>query len=170
MNLQPVLQDDYLLLRPLQQSDFEALYAAASDPLIWEQHPSQRHLPEVFERFFQDSLASEGALVAIRKEDGSIIGSSRYKLLPNAETAVEIGWSFLQRIYWGGETNGRMKKLMIEHARAEGMKTIVFRIGIHNIRSQKAVEKIGGVLILAKDRPDIVDERSEYCTFILNPY
>jgi N-acetyltransferase len=91
MNLQPTLEDDWLLLRPLQEADFELLFDAAKDPLIWAQHPSQRYLPDVFDRFFQDSLAAQAALVAINKEDRSIIGSSRYKLYPGTPRAVEIG-------------------------------------------------------------------------------
>jgi len=41
MNLQPVLENDLVKLAPLQESDFEALYRVASDPLVWEQHPNK---------------------------------------------------------------------------------------------------------------------------------
>ncbi len=65
---------------------------------------------------FQESLASGGALVALDRRDGRIIGSSRYFGYSEEEGEVEIGWTFLARSYWGGRYNGEMKRLMLEHA------------------------------------------------------
>ena len=73
----PVLRGKQLAARPVRAADFEALYAAASDPLIWEQHPvKDRHRREVFAEFFADALASGGALTVL-DEAGEVIGSSR---------------------------------------------------------------------------------------------
>jgi N-acetyltransferase len=166
MNTQPTLQDDLLLLRPLHPSDQEALYAAASDPLIWEQHPADRYLRTVFDPFFQESLDSNGALVAILKETGNIIGTSRYKLFPEIPMAVEIGWTFLERRYWGGHLNGRMKKLMIDHAQAEGMAEVVLKVALKNLRSQKAVEKIGGVRV-EDPYPAVLAGVQDYCMYTI---
>ncbi len=60
--------------------------------------------------------------------------------------AVEIGWSFLSRKYWGGVYNKSIKKLLIDYA-FESLEDVIFYIGKENIRSQKAVEKIGGIRI-----------------------
>ena len=143
MNLQPTLKNNLVILRPLRENDFEALYDVAKDPLIWEQHPSwDRYKREVFIEFFKDAMESKGALTIIDKSSNRIIGSSRFKLVATAESAVEIGWSFLARNYWGGNYNKSVKKLMIDHAFGF-VEDIVFYIGKDNIRSQKAVEKIG---------------------------
>jgi RimJ/RimL family protein N-acetyltransferase len=56
---------------------------------------------------------------------------------------VEIGWTFLARSHWGGKYNGQMKELMLRHA-FRFVERVVFLIGEHNLRSQRAVEKIGG--------------------------
>src|SRR2546430_3245760 len=104
VDLQPILKGDLIELRPLRPDDFEALFAAASDPLIWEQHPeSDRYKREVFQRFFDGAMASGGAFVVIDRKEGRIIGSSRYCNLNEAQSEVEIGWTFLERAYWGGE-------------------------------------------------------------------
>jgi RimJ/RimL family protein N-acetyltransferase len=77
--LQPILKSEILELRPLRADDFEALYAVASDPLIWEQHPnSDRYKPDVVRRFFDEALESGGALLAIDRKDDRVIGSSRF--------------------------------------------------------------------------------------------
>src|SRR6478752_2109559 len=105
--LQPHLQGELLELRPLREDDFAALFAVASDPLIWEQHPnSDRYQEEVFRAFFRDAMQSGGALLALDRNDGRVIGSSRYFGYDEANSEVEIGWSFLARSHWGGVYNG----------------------------------------------------------------
>jgi RimJ/RimL family protein N-acetyltransferase len=143
--LQPVLKGELLELRPLRPDDFEALYAVAADPLVWEQHPQRdRYKREVFEPVFRDGLASGGALTAVERSSGLVIGSSRYNGYSAAEREIEIGWSFLGRAYWGGVYNGEMKRLMLRHA-FRFVDRVVFLIGPDNLRSQRAVEKLGGV-------------------------
>jgi RimJ/RimL family protein N-acetyltransferase len=145
--LQPTLKGDLVELRPLRSDDFHELYAVASDPLIWEQHPSKdRYRVDVFKEFFRESLESKGALIAIDVKNGRIIGSSRFHAHNPEKREIEIGWTFLSRSYWGGTYNGEMKQLMLRHA-FQFVKSVIFIVGIQNIRSQKAVEKIGGVRV-----------------------
>jgi len=161
MNRQPVLQGDLLELRPLRAEDWDALFAVASDPLIWEQHPaSDRWKVAVFREFFRIAMESGGALVAIDRRDGRIVGSSRYVGYDPAASEVEIGWSFLARSHWGGRYNGEMKRLMLDHAFAF-VERVVFIIGPENRRSRRAVEKIGGVLEGMR-RDDTGSERVVY--------
>lgn len=142
---QPTLTGRLLELRPLQEDDYDALFAVASDRLIWEQHPaSDRYQPEVFQKFFRDAMESGGALLAIDQATGTVIGSSRYHGYNGSASEVEIGWTFLARSHWGGQYNGEMKQLMLQHA-FQFVDAVIFLIGPENIRSQRAVEKIGGV-------------------------
>ena len=144
MNLQPTLENELLKLRPLQPEDFDGLYAVASDPLLWAQHPAtDRYQRDVFLKLFDESLDSGGALVAIDSAHDRIIGSSRYALPKRAPDSIEIGWSFLARSHWGGKYNGAMKQLMLAYA-FQHVDYVLFYIGHENVRSQKAVEKIGG--------------------------
>lgn len=142
---QPVLQGERLQLRPLHADDWQALYAVASDSLIWEQHPARnRHEMDVFRAFFDEALASGGALVVIDRANGLIVGSSRFHGYDEATSQVEIGWTFLSRLYWGGVYNGELKRLMLEHA-FRFVESVIFVVGRRNVRSQKALEKIGAV-------------------------
>jgi RimJ/RimL family protein N-acetyltransferase len=150
--LQPVLIGELLELRPLRADDFRELYAAASDPLVWEQHPdSDRYREEVFREFFRGALESGGALVASDRADGRVIGSSRYHGYDEEKSEVEIGWTFLARSHWGGAYNGEMKRLMLRHA-FRFVESVVFLVGAGNLRSRRAVEKIGGVRVGTSDR------------------
>ena len=147
----PRLVGDRIALRPLQPDDFEALFAAASDPLIWEQHPEpDRHTREVFRRYFDGGIASGGALAVIDRGTGRIIGSSRFCNLDPARGEVEIGWTFLERAFWGGTWNGELKRLMLAHA-FRFLDRVVFVVGERNVRSQRALEKIGARRVGARE-------------------
>jgi RimJ/RimL family protein N-acetyltransferase len=151
-DLQPFLKGQLLELRPLRPDDFHQLYAVASDPLIWEQHPAKdRYKEDVFQAFFREALESGGALIAIDSRNGQVIGSSRFHGYDQHKSEIEIGWTFLARSHWGGSYNREMKQIMLQHA-FQFVASVIFVIGPQNFRSQKAVEKIGGVRL--GSRPD----------------
>jgi RimJ/RimL family protein N-acetyltransferase len=142
---QPALKGELVELRPLRAEDFADLYAAASDPLIWEQHPaSDRYKEDVFKEFFRDALASGGAFAVIDHGTRRVVGSTRFLAYDEENSEVEIGFTFLARSHWGGRHNGEMKHLMLGHA-FRFVRSVVFLVGPQNYRSQRAVEKIGGV-------------------------
>ena len=147
LDRQPTLEGPTLTLRPLREDDWEALFAVASDPLIWEVHPAHDRWREpVFRAFFADALANRGALIVVERTSGAVIGSSRYQgLEQNGGGSVEIGWTFLARSHWGGATNREMKRLMVGHA-LESVAECRFAVGAANHRSRRAMEKIGGRL------------------------
>lgn len=144
--LQPTLEGPTLLLRPLREDDFEALYAAASDPLIWAQHPiSNRYHRTVFRDWFAESIASGGSLVVIDRASGEVVGSSRYYEWDARQQSIAVGFTFLARSHWGGVANAELKGLMLEHA-FRWVRTVWFHVAVSNVRSQRAMEKIGAKL------------------------
>ena len=168
MNLQPFLETDLILLRPLRKSDFDLLYEVAKDPMIWEQHQcSDRYKRDVYSKLFKESLESKGALIVIDKSNDQVIGSIRYKMLEGTKNAIEIGWSFLSRDYWGGTYNKTMKKLMLDHA-FKSVDDVVFYIDKENIRSQKAVEKIGGQKIALPQYRQLMKNIESDLTYWIN--
>jgi RimJ/RimL family protein N-acetyltransferase len=144
---QPILTGELIEVRPLQDDDFAALYAVASDPALWEQHPEpDRHAADVFKAFFEQQLASGGALVVVDAQTRELIGMSRFHGYDASRSEVEIGWTFLARSRWGGVYNHELKRLMLGHA-FRFVRNVIFLVGVENRRSQRAVEKIGAVRI-----------------------
>ena len=77
MNRQPTLIGEMVEVRPLAEGDFAELHAAAGDPLVWEQHPDKaRWREDVFRTYFEDHLASGGALAIIERASGAQIGAT----------------------------------------------------------------------------------------------
>jgi len=145
--LQPYLRGELIELRPLTPGDWDELFAVASDSLIWEQHPERdRYQEEVFRVFFKEALESGGAFVVIDRKTQQIIGSTRFYGYDPEKSEIEIGWTFLARQYWGGRFNREMKELLVAHA-FRFVENVVFFVGEDNVRSQKAMEKVGAIKV-----------------------
>ncbi|MCZ4225054.1 GNAT family N-acetyltransferase [Pedobacter rhodius] len=142
-DLQPKLENDLIQVIPLKADDFEKLYAVASDPLIWEQHPNKdRYKREVFENFFKGAMESTGAFIVYDKVTKQVAGSSRYYDLDEANNSVAVGYTFIGRDFWGKGYNAALKKLMLDYA-FRFVDKVILHIGATNFRSQKATEKLG---------------------------
>ena len=167
IDLQPTLTGNLIEIRPLKKDDFAALFEAASDPLIWEQHPeSDRYKKEIFQRFFDTAMESRGAFVVIDRKSGRIIGSSRYWNFKPERNEIEIGWTFLERPFWGGVYNGELKSLMLTHA-FRFVENVLLIVGENNLRSQKAVEKIGGKFLRHEERPGSSGRMGRNVVFVI---
>ena len=167
MDRQPVLEGERLVLRPLREDDWEALYGVASDRELWAVHPSHDRWQEpVFRAFFDDALAKGGALAIVDKASGALIGSSRFQVCDREEEdgALEIGWSFIAREYWGKGYNAEFKRLMLEYA-FRFVDRVVFRVGADNVISCKAMAKIGGHLTGATYFEDRAGRPVEHVVF-----
>src|SRR5882757_4868888 len=145
--LQPHLKGELIELRPLNPDDWDELFAVASDSLIWEQHPERdRYKEGVFRIFFKDAMESGGAFVIIDRKTKQIIGSTRFYGCDPEKSEIEIGWTFLARKCWGGRYNREMKDLLLAHA-FQFVEDVVFFVGETNLRSQRAMEKIGATKV-----------------------
>ncbi len=152
MDRQPVLIGDLVTLHPTVADDHAALFAVASDPMIWDQHPAHdRWQAPVFRAFFDGGLATGGMLTIRDAADGRVIGTTRF--VPAGDDAVEIGWTFLARSHWRRGYNREVKRLMIDHALA-GVSAVRFSAGADNHRSRRAIEALG-----ATQLPDALVER-----------
>jgi N-acetyltransferase len=144
---QPTLIGTCLRARPMVASDFDQLFAAASDPKIWELHPvPDRWTRPKFEIYFQTGMASGGALVVEEKTTGNVVGGSRFTAHDPGRRSVEIGYTFLTRNHWGTGANRELKTLMLAHA-FQHVDIVEFVVGVKNLRSRGAMEKLGGKLV-----------------------
>ena len=143
MNIQATLENENVKLVPLNPNDFEELFSVASDPKIWEQHPNKdRYQREVFEKFFQGAIESKGAFKIMDKSSNEIAGSTRFYDYNPDENSIFIGYTFYATKFWGSKLNPQVKKLMLDYI-FQFVDKVNFHVGKDNIRSQKAMEKLG---------------------------
>ncbi|MBZ4033481.1 GNAT family N-acetyltransferase [Flavobacterium sp. 17A] len=136
------LENELTKLIPLEEKHFEALFQAASDPLIWEQNPvKNRYEKEGFKTFF-DIIMTKNPFLILDKQTNEIMGTTSFYDYNPEQSSVAIGYTFISRKYWGGPYNKSNKKLMIDYA-FQHVDSVLFHIGSENFRSQKAVLKLG---------------------------
>ena len=151
---QPELRGQLVRLRGLKADDFEPLYKVASDPIIWEQHPDKTRSERAgFRRFFDKAIASGGTVLATDTVSNAGIGCSRFHSLREPASSVTIGYTFLAKACWGGTYNTEMKHLMLGHA-FRFVQSVIFRIAEDNLRSRRAVEKLGASLLGPEDHQE----------------
>lgn len=167
MNLAPHLAGPTLDLRPLAADDRDALHAAAADPETWAGHPARdRWQRATFDPYFDFLLRSGGTLVVIERASGRVIGASRYYVPPERPDGIAIGFTFLDRAFWGGRTNFEMKRLMLGHA-FESYPEVWFHIDPTNLRSQVATGRLGAVHVETR-QADISGKPAEWMCFRLD--
>lgn len=151
MNLQPILQNDYLILLPLKESDFDELYQLASNPKVWQQHPQKnRYQKDVFHDFFKKALQGNSAFKIVDKQSNQIVGTTRYYDLNQEDKSIFIGFTFLAMAFWGKGINAQVKHLMLDYI-FQFVSKVYLHVAIENIRSQKAIERLGAKKIAEQE-------------------
>ncbi|ACU07490.1 hypothetical protein FIC_01040 [Flavobacteriaceae bacterium 3519-10] len=142
-SIQPLLENENFQLLPLKESDFEPLYLVASDPKVWEQHPNkERYKKDVFENFFTGAIESKGAFLVVSRTTGEVLGCTRFYDYDPDTKSILIGYTFYGRSSWGKNVNPQVKKLMLDYI-FQFVDSVIFHVGKVNIRSQKAMERLG---------------------------
>ncbi len=163
-----ILESENYLLRRLQSEDFTELFKAASNPEIWLQHPEpDRYLLSGFERYFSKIISLQYPFVIIDKKTQQIIGSSSYYDYISEKNDIVIGYTFLKKEYWGGLANSEVKKLMLDFA-FKFVHAVYLHVGSKNIRSQKAVLKIGGKLVAEFEKVISGTEKKSMFLYVLS--
>ncbi len=119
--------------------------------MIWVQHPNpDRFKREVFQKYFEGAIQSEGAFLISNTVTGDIIGSTRFYDYDAKARLIKIGYTFFSRVCWGNHFNKEAKWLMLQHA-FNYVDKVHFEVGAQNIRSQKAMERLGAEKIFEQE-------------------
>ncbi|OUJ70014.1 GNAT family N-acetyltransferase [Hymenobacter crusticola] len=146
-SIQPTLETATAYVLPLQTADFEALYAVAADPAIWAQHPNKNRWQQpVFATFFEGALQSRGAFRLVDKATGATLGSTRIYGYNPADNSILIGYTFYGTATWGTGLNQAVKTCLLDYLFAF-VDTVRFHIGVDNIRSQVAIQRLGANIV-----------------------
>jgi RimJ/RimL family protein N-acetyltransferase len=139
--------------------------ACAEDPDIWEIMPRSLY-GEHFDAEIASRRLGTGVLYAVCQSD-EVVGTTAFLRPDAAEGVLELGGTYIAPSVRGTGFNGRMKKLMIDHAFACGFRRIEFRIDERNQRSQAAVAKLGARRegLLRQDRVTWTGHLRNTCVF-----
>ncbi len=145
-----ILSGETVDLVSLDKSHFAELGKAAINDSIWEFTLNDCSTPDKFNKVYEDALigreqGSEYAFVVLHKPDNKLIGSTRFLDIDLHHKKLEIGWTWYHPDYWATEVNLECKLLLLTYC-FETLNTNRVQIitDQNNLRSRKAIEKIGG--------------------------
>lgn len=144
-----LLENDYVELHPVSESDREPLRRIAFDQRIWKYFVSRVENDADFETFFDAMLADQkngkrAVYVIVDKTTGQVAGSSSYGNLAEADRRLEIGWSWLGVDFQGKGVNRWVKYLLLKHAfDVLGAERVEFKTDVLNAQARAGLRKIG---------------------------
>ncbi|WP_224483002.1 GNAT family N-acetyltransferase [Robertkochia aurantiaca] len=155
----PRLENQIARLEPLTMSNFKYLLPIAGEKEILKYSPSdistfsklRAYVTEALEEANQDKALP---FIILDKRSGKVAGSTRFGHIDLKQRKLHIGWTWLGQEFRGTGLNKAVKELMINYAFGEmRMEKIEFRVDERNLRSRRALEKLGVKLegILRKD-------------------
>jgi len=148
------LKGKYIYLELLQPNNKETLRDLAKDERIWEGNRGfilNETFDDQFDNYFataldNNAMGGQQAFVMHKVSDDSIIGMTRFLNIDKKEKRLEIGYTWYIPAVWGKVYNKECKLLLLQYTFEElNFNRAQFNVAGQNIRSQKAVEKIGGV-------------------------
>ncbi|MBL7813742.1 MAG: GNAT family N-acetyltransferase [Saprospiraceae bacterium] len=158
------LEGHLIRLEILEPRHLYVMEAIASNPLIWQNLPIEGWRNDVFWRWAYDSLECQKkgqafVFVVIDQHSGKIVGTTRYQDMDCQHNKTDIGWTWYDPSVWGKGYNFEAKKLMLTHAfEVWKVGRVGFKVDERNMRSQRALEKIGarceGLIRKHMIRPD----------------
>ncbi|CAI6241227.1 GNAT family N-acetyltransferase [Bacillus subtilis] len=145
------LTGELIRVVPMDKSHIQGLYEAAKDENIWAHLPKTITTLHDMEAFVEEALqtkecGTEFPFVIIHRESGKIVGTTRFLYMSSASRSLEIGWTWFHPSVWGTSVNSECKYLLLQYC-FERLNTIrvQFKTDERNIRSQKAIERLGAV-------------------------
>ncbi|GMN89996.1 GNAT family N-acetyltransferase [Francisella sciaenopsi] len=145
MDFNKSLSSENIKLQIMTSRDFDRLYNIAKDPEIWAQHNDKsRSQVDGFKKYFDDGLKNPQNCYLIFYND-KLVGSTRYYEYDYIKKSIKVGYTFYAKQCWGTELNKKVKKLMLDYA-FNFIENVLFDVWYKNIRSQKAVTKLGAKL------------------------
>ncbi|MDX7996486.1 GNAT family N-acetyltransferase [Bacillus subtilis] len=145
------LTGELIRVVPMDKSHIQGLYEAANDENIWTHLPKTITTLRGTEAFVEEALqtkktGTECPFVIIHRKTGKMVGTTRFLYMSSASRSLEIGWTWFHPSVWGTSVNTECKYLLLQYC-FEQLKTIrvQFKTDERNIRSQKAIERLGAI-------------------------
>jgi N-acetyltransferase len=145
-----VLQDEAVMLRPLEVEDIPGLWAVAQEPEIWAyMRAGLVDSEEKMKAWVRSALEARAKgldfpFVTVELPSGTIAGATRFMSMDAANRSLEIGGTWIGAPFRRTKVNTHAKFLMLEHAfEAVSCIRVQFRTDSRNLRSQRAIERVG---------------------------
>ncbi|MCY8517526.1 GNAT family N-acetyltransferase [Bacillus atrophaeus] len=145
------LTGDHVQIVPMEKRHIEGLYDISKHENMWTHLPKTIRTLEEMESFVEEALIEQEngrqcPFVILLRQTGKVIGSTRFLDISDKSRNLEIGWTWLTPSVWGSNINTECKYLLLKYCFEElNVIRVQFKTDEQNLRSQKAIERIGGI-------------------------
>ncbi|MBQ4915563.1 GNAT family N-acetyltransferase [Maribacter sp. MMG018] len=154
-----VLENERVKLTPLTLKNYHLLLSIAAQKDLVQFSPSDIETPQALKNYVaialeQKEQGSGIPFIIYDKKKEEYAGSTRYMNIHRKNKVAHIGSTWIGHQFHGTGLNTHMKFLMLDYAFNQlNFEKIEFRVDERNVKSRKAVEKLGCTLegILRKD-------------------
>lgn len=146
-----ILEDELVRIEPMQEKHFDLLLPTALEPSLWLYTTAKVNSPETFRKYFDKALEEKRhnqsyPFAYFNKPLQQYVGSTRYANIDFANKKLEIGWTWINPSQQGTGFNKHCKFLLLEYGFNNlGLNRIELKTSVQNLKSQKAMRKIGAV-------------------------
>jgi N-acetyltransferase len=148
-----VLENDFVQLRPLQNSDYKLLeHFVIEEPEIWKYSLMQVSTPAQLENYIKEAVDNrmkekEYPFIVFDKVKNQYAGCTRFYDIQIAYKYLQLGYTWYGNIFQGTYVNKNCKLLLMEYAFEKlEMERVEFRADNRNERSKQAMQSIGCVI------------------------
>lgn len=140
-----VLENEHILLRPLQVADFPALLELTQDASLWTYFTHDLSTLAGLETWAAGHFSGDRLqLVVINKQSGKLLGSTGFGNYFPRDQRIEIGWTWIGKAFQGTGINPQMKSLMLQYAFGElDMLRVEFKTDVLNLPARQALLRLG---------------------------
>lgn len=146
------LEDERVRLSPLLWENYKALWPIAKQENLVQYSPGNVASPEGLKKYVAAALEQQKhqssiPFIIYDKNAQTYAGTTRYMHIDKKNKVLHIGATWIGKEFHGSGLNDHMKFLMLNHAFDEmDYEKVEFRIDERNVKSRKAVEKLGAIL------------------------
>ena len=146
-----ILEDELVRIEPLQEKHFELLLPVAMEGSLWQFTVARINSRESFRKYFDTALEEKRnkrsyPFAYYHKQQQQYVGSTRYGNIEFPHKKLEIGWTWIHPSLQGTGFNKHCKFLLLRYGfETLGLNRIELKTSMLNLRSQKAMLKIGAV-------------------------
>src|SRR5690606_20062878 len=141
---------DFLVLRPLKESDINLIETISFSQELGEIGARVKNKSDLL-KYFEYCLSAKSnnelyPFIILKKDDKKPVGITMFGNIDFHNKRLEIGWTWIAEKFQGTGVNGICKRLLLDYCFNQlELRRVEFKIDIKNIKSQKAIEKLGAL-------------------------
>lgn len=141
------LEDNRILLRPMEMEDIPELLAMTSSKEVWKFYTHDLSTHQGFLDWAEPHFKGERLQFSITdKLSGLMVGATAFGNFSPRDSRLEIGWTWMGKNFQGKGINPLVKRLMLAYCFDDlELERVEFKKDVLNVQARKSLKNIGAI-------------------------